>query len=1189
MNHLDRDDLARRLRRLHANLPAAQGALPAFAAEIERALSGLAEDTRESMRLARLIVEGVCVEIYSRATGQEPTDTLTIGKMLGDKRVSREIESPYFNFLWDLKNFGDEPSHVRQESGAVVPPPRVRLEHAVGVLERLWEVVLWHGQKTRGGAAPADPAGGAAAPPRTTPEWMRRLVSVPSARDRLAEYLDRLETRLNTRIESRKLFETSHFIPRRYRLVGSASSRDAGSIVLADELKGRQGFALFGVPGSGKSISFYLLAKELLASARDRLVSTEGPLDDRDGRTDGPAPSALVPVFVEARDVAKEVRDRLAADPSGDASDFVGDILREKLLRPYGPPEDVASPEGLRTLCAETGTRPVILFEGFDELVSPAGLSTPLTKLVVEQLGRFEAAYDLAFAISSRHKERDTLRPLWLKELELRTLDDGEVAEYVAHRWPDLPVSPCDVAATFREKLDSRPLYLTMLCEYFERAGPDARHPDNRVTLLRDCIDGVIKGNLSDLPWDDAEDSGHQRRCLRQLADELSQSSDCTESRIEEIVGAELGDDCPRDRFTTLVGCLKRFLVEDEKGFRFFHQVQRDYFLTDLLRLYLETGRGEVDRPLMLIHRVPEIMELLVLLIKDSPPRRLAECRTRLLDGLGPPSANPTPPEPRTRRDEPAAALALLIRLFPAEDRTDLDCSRRCFQGLAGADQYLGGINLAGSCLRGSDLRGANLDEADLREANLDDVDLRGASLVGADLRGAFLQNAQIGRLDPQWPRPFERDGEPTDMCGARLDGSDWFNVRVRHDGYFQLWITRTLPDSRHFLISTTRGELWFMGADGGEPVAIPTGHRNDILGFDYLEPERVPAGDIARERGWGWLATCSRDCSLRFFRCDPDAHPPRLDPPDGIELHRSTSDYFTRLKLGAGWLAVGDRAGHVYFISFEDLARLDDRGTDGTLAVEKHRSHTAPVVCLEGAAGPSGRDIFYTAGYDGRVCVHSELRGRQVRARSGGEERWISRELVNLNELHDGRDGTGSEPIIRAVVPWSPGPGHRGGLWLGDERGCLHFKDLDTKEIRLLDRRPGEQIFSAAVHPEGRELAVGLASGRVLLYDLVIEGGIRLVPRREILLACGDIIRSVLYLGGGDSLLIVSWAGLVHIWSRAEERFTLAFDPVDRYWRPEDDRRHLRLGSSEGVAKIRRLSPRYLRYLSLLGLPCAR
>jgi WD40 repeat protein len=1043
------------------------------------------------------------------------------------------------------------------------------------------------------------------------------------SRARLTDHLDSLGKTLKTRIENRRIFESKHFIPRHYRTLNADNLEDRGTLDLATELEGRKGFTLFGDPGSGKTISFYMLAGGLLVGAQGRL-NAAAPVVDGPGGTGDALPSTLLPVLIEARDLVVEVKGWLHADPRCDVPALVYEYIRGKFVRPYGPQEEVSSPEKLAELCAASGTRPVILFEAFDELISPIGLKTPLTKVVVEQLELLDARYDLAFAVSSRFKEKDTLKPLRLKDLGLQKLIDDEVVHYVEQRWPGLPVTPREVAATFREKMDSRPLYLFMLCDYFRKRRARSTLPANRATLLRDCTDGVIGEQLARIPWDQSENGGHQRRCLRRLAYEIYLTTECTESRIEALAWQELGEDGTLDRVNGLVSCLKHFLIEEGRGIRFCHLVQRDYFLTDALLLYIVTGRVDIPHPLMIIHAIPEIIDLLVLLLDDSPSGWEEASQKRLIDDLGPPLDDLTPQEPRTKRNEPTAALALLVRLFPGTDRSGLDCHRRCFQGLSGANMDFRGINFAESCLRNSDLRGAVLNEAKLRGANLDDVDLRGASLRGADLRAAILQNAQLGCLKGEAPGQFLRDGQPTDLTWARLKDSDWFNVRIKHNGYFQLWTTRLLPNGRDFLVSTTRGDLRFMDVDGADPVAVPAGHDSDVLGFDYLEPRDVPQGDSAREKGWGWLATCSRDGHVRFFRVDLNARPPRLDPPHGVVLLRSSSDYFTRLKFEDGWLAVGDRAGNVYFMHLEEIARLEARGPDSVPDYEKYLKHTGAVVCIEGAQGIPGPDKFFSAGYDGRIFGHREREKDRDSLGSDDKKHWEQKLIVDIHKLSDRKAASkGNEYTIRAVTPWwSPteprdgrwlggesGTEPRRGLWLGDESGCIRFHDLASEETQLVDHRQGERVFAVAVSPDSRELAVGLGGGQVLLYDLDMTGGLRGTLRRHLwrwlpgLLGpdmaggvratlrkelprspCGDIVRSLLYLDNGGSLLIVTWAGLVRVWSTKENLFTLDFDPKDLDWKPADDRQHLLLGSGSEVNLIRGLSPRYLTYLSLLG-----
>jgi WD40 repeat protein len=962
-------------------------------------------------------------------------------------------------------------------------------------------------------------------------------VALPSGPAR--EYLRALEETIWTRLASRKIRESGDYLVRHFRWEEGTPTALGGHISPFVLLTQGHGFILYGAAGSGKSTTFYMIARLLVEQA---WTSPESP---------------PLPVLVEAPELVAALGEQLAGKSPESARAIVRDGLLARLCRPLHSPAGPLDTAARETLLEQTPSRLVLMLEGFDELLSPPGLPVSLKVLVTEQLRRLASDYRLTLAVSSRFSERDALAPLDLPGLALLPLGSKAVEEFVAAHWKDLPVSPETVARVFREKLDSRPLYLHLLCKHYLTYGAEAAEAVSRAVLLSGCAEEQIAENRKQLPWDPKAVA--QRRCLRRTADLLRSLNECDETDLQEVARQVIAPD--ESRVEELVRVLKRSLAEEDGKFRFFHLEFRDYWLADALRLHLAAQPAEIESPLLLVFEVPEVMALVVelLRLKGVTLRQKEEARKTLLRVLSAPSGSVLPAA-RTQRTEHAAALSLFVRLFPDADLAELNCEKICLQGLAGGGQRFPGLRLSEANLRNADLRGAVLDRADLRKANLDDADLRGASLRGANLRGAILQNALLGRLDPRPEESLPRDGKPTDLTGARLADSNWFNVRIAHDGYFQLWLARALPGERELLLATSRGHLLLFDRHSGASVPVETGHGRDVLGLDFV----LEAG--------GWLATACRDCTVRLFHFDPVRRPLALQ---GVSLLKVPAPwYFTKVRLGRRWLAATDRAGRVYFVPRALAEQAHARG-EGLSTPEPCRRNKGAVVCLEAAAGTEDDpDLFYTAGYDGTVLCYEEP------PTTAG--RWRATECVRSLGTEGGK---GNEQTVRALLVWCRRGGYPERLWLGDESGQLRHADLATGETQVVETVPEKvPIFSVAVHPGGGQVAVGMSNGGVRLYNLQAGESIQAELCGQFELPCGDIIRSLIYLDGGETLLVVTWAGLVHCWSLREGRFTLAHDPQDGHWRPAEDRKHLAFGADNEVEKIRGLSRRYLEYLKRIG-----
>ena len=118
---------------------------------------------------------------------------------------------------------------------------------------------------------------------------------------------------------------------------------------------------------------------------------------------------------------------------------------------------------------------------------------------------------------------------------------------------------------------------------------------------------------------------------------------------------------------------------------------------------------------------------------------------------------------------------------------------------------------------------------------------------------------------------------------------------------------------------------------------------------------------------------------------------------------------------------------------------------------------------------------------------------------------------------------------LIDRAVDDNPDP-----ALVGGERQAPWTALRDLAESLIDELTLGVMFFSLAHSNERRQLAVGTHSGRVRLCEFADQASLP-TPMGDFVLPCGDIVRSLFFLDGGNALLVVSWAGSIHVWSIVE------------------------------------------------------
>ncbi len=201
----------------------------------------------------------------------------------------------------------------------------------------------------------------------------------------------------------------------------------------------------------------------------------------------------------------------------------------------------------------------------------------------------------------------------------------------------------------------------------------------------------------------------------------------------------------------------------------------------------------------------------------------------------------PTPK--RATRPDVQAALTVIGRRDPANDRYRIDLQYAELYGASLFDAHLGGAHLFGAKLEQASLDGADLTRANLAVANLDGADLRGAHLSGAYLVGTDFSGADLTAAD---------------LSVANLFGASLFSTDLTRAN-----LALASLDGAHF------GETILTGADLSGADLIVTD-----LGDSDLTDAKWPEGTPVPE---GWNLDTS---SGRLERATTDSEPTEANRP---------------------------------------------------------------------------------------------------------------------------------------------------------------------------------------------------------------------------------------------------------------------------------------------------------------------
>ena len=923
------------------------------------------------------------------------------------------------------------------------------------------------------------------------------------------------------------------------------------------------GAVLLGDNGIGKSVSVQMLVQHITQ------------LEIEKSRPD------FLPALITAGQVMAEARIEGRRSQELICDDFVTSLWR-KLFAPFGVGEVLPKKENRKgELLNLLGDASLIVFvDGFDEIPRSALSSVPTRKLFVDALAQVigELGGRLLLLVSSRPECKVILTPLQLPILRLLPLRESDIAAYVERRWPKLKElkRADEVAGLVVSKFSSMPLYVKVVAEYVLKTPNRVSSQDvSRTEVLRSATESQITKNLESIGWD--EDGAIQRSCLRAAAQQMHSQSNRPLPRDDlgrialQAQRKHLGRK-DRNKLLDLLRQLMHFFDEADYGLTFSHLEFRDYWLSDAIYAGLKSERVKSDGLEDLVRtvlQVPRVMEMTVDLIHSSNAESQRQMCERLITLMKHPCA--VDYSDRSACSPGGAALSLFLSCRFSSDALRTHDFRDCtFQGLTAMDRDLKGLRLERACLRDSDMRGTQLIGAQLTGADLDNSNLCGANLEQAVMENASLQNCELGQHRSVEAGAASSVGAATNFRRANLEGSNWFNYRVPLDGFVQFWEGRMLDD-RHLLLAISGAkphDFWLMDLSKNESPLIArmaTGHTKDVVDFDWHSDR-------------GLFATASRDGTVRVSRLNPLVD----TQSENLAVLSFFANYPRRVAFTSDgeWLAVVDRAAHVYFLASDTIHAPPK---NERLPYTQHRG---PIMCLETVDGDS--TVFYTAGYDGMVCRFTQPDPREqkndTRPRWGGavvsETASSSTRMANLLRVFGWFGDRARSTTIRSLlIDSAPVTGIVEGLWIGSESGSICYHDfVRSKHCRVAT--PGTEVFAVTVSDDRSILAAGLSDGRILLYS-VTRGRIpRLKLLRQFKMPCGDIVRRLVFLDEDERVLCLSWSGTIRIWTVGDGVPVFEYDVDSDEWRPDFDRDKLRFGPGDNIQGIQHISNRFKEYL---------
>jgi hypothetical protein len=220
---------------------------------------------------------------------------------------------------------------------------------------------------------------------------------------------------------------------------------------------------------------------------------------------------------------------------------------------------------------------------------------------------------------------------------------------------------------------------------------------------------------------------------------------------------------------------------------------------------------------------------------------------------------------------------------------------------------------------------------------------------------------------------------------------------------------------------------------------------------------------------------------------------------------------------------------------------------------------------------------------------------------RRDAKEAWSKPALAH----HLATGSQGQRDIIRALVADLPSGSNLGdGLWIGTEIDCwLRYYRVadgdDPREDELVEDPAlgihlDDGVFCLAIEEQGKLLAIGLASGDILVLERSSAEGFDGQRPRWRCRTGGEIVRAIRFVEAGKCLLAIGWDGVLYKFSLEGSAGDPQRTPVRSFvypesqWLPHLDTRNLELSPGVDLERSRGLSVRMKKYLQSVGRACA-
>ena len=208
--------------------------------------------------------------------------------------------------------------------------------------------------------------------------------------------------------------------------------------------------------------------------------------------------------------------------------------------------------------------------------------------------------------------------------------------------------------------------------------------------------------------------------------------------------------------------------------------------------------------------------------------------------------------------------------------------------------------------------------------------------------------------------------------------------------------------------------------------------------------------------------------------------------------------------------------------------------------------------------------EVFYTAGYDGRILLHAPA------GPVDSNTIWGQTPVADL-----------SPHIVRSISVWTLG-GILQGIYAGGESGNVYFVSPNQQVPPKVVTGISGKIFSIAIDPSGDLVAVGDAEGLISIGRIARQDPTRFDRIDQFQMPCFDIIRGLQFITD-DQLFAVSWAGCVRLRSVSGQSFIFSSDVDPQLQNPTLDRNKLQFGDDNEIDKTTGLSPAIRNYFRRL------